>query len=76
MGAKKLPEKTNKMEKFKLYTMDEVAHLTTYDRRTIDRFSGEGTLKTRKLNGGRRVTTMKWIMEFLNSLSDDGPLEF
>lgn len=64
------------MEGFQCYTLDQTEKITTYDRKSLEKFVREGVLKTRKLNNGKRITTKKWIIEFLDSISDDGPLEF
>lgn len=80
MAAKKLKHETktqmDELENFRCYTMADVEKITTYDIKTLEKFGREGTFKSRKLNGGKRVTTKKWIIEFLDSISDNGPLEF
>lgn len=79
MAAKKLKparDEDSEMDSFQCYGMDDMERITTYDRKSLERFRREGVLKTRKLNGGKVVSTKKWIIEFLESISDDGPLEF
>lgn len=75
MGAKQISE-NEELDKFKLYTMADTERITTYSQKALDAFRRDGRFKTRKLNGGKVVTTKKWIVEFLNAISDEGPLEF
>lgn len=78
MGAKKLKQNSqlDELDNFRCYTMADSERITTYDIKTLEKFRREGLFKTRKLNGGKVVTTKKWLIEFLDSISDEGPLEF
>jgi excisionase family DNA binding protein len=69
MAAKKIAEEIQFM------SLRDVAEKTCYHLKTIERLAREGKLKTVKIRG-KRLVTLAYLKEFLESSVEDGKLEF
>jgi excisionase family DNA binding protein len=69
-AARKIKEPSVKdIEGMYYLTINEICKRTTYDRTTIQGFIRNGTLKTEKKNGGKRVVKVSDFLQWWDNLN-------